>query len=475
MPRNRARELVGSLRFRLTLWNTATVLFMVLFTLWAVREGLRFSLRKEADEQLIEDADEVRLIFERYFPKQMSSIEDELNLKAISHTHRGFYVRLFDENRVLKWTSKNAPTRVRDGQEIDYLFPEYILDTVGEPLSYDVYRIIQLHPNKKGLPRWTIRVATSYKLLENEVSRLTELMMWVGVIVVIVSPAGGYWLAGRATRPLKQIIETTSQLHPDQLYQRLPLRGTRDELDKLSLTINGFLDRIAKYISDNREFTANAAHELRSPLTAIQSSIEVALNSERSAEEYKDLICVILDQCSDLRILVNQLLLLAESDAGTLNTAGEPFDLHQIVLRALDMFQGVAEVRGITLHFECQGPVIVPGDSSRLRQVVNNLIDNAMKFSPDGTRVDVELSVDKETNEAVFRVSDQGMGIEECDKPHLFDRFFRGDKARGREKWSKGTGLGLSICEAIVSAHQGRIEVLNNPTCGCTFIVRLPT
>lgn len=466
MPRNRLHELVGSLRFRLTLWNTATVLFMVLFTLWAVREGLRFSLRKEADEQLIEDADEVRLIFERYFPDQMGSIEAELNLKAISHTHRGFYVRLFDENRELKWTSKNAPT---------YLFPEYVLDTVGEPLSYDVYRIIHLHPNKIGIPRWTIRVATSYKLLENEVSRLTELMMWVGVIVVVLSPAGGYWLAGRATRPLKNIIETTSQLHPDQLYQRLPLRGTRDELDKLSLTINGFLDRIAKYISDNREFTANAAHELRSPLTAIQSSIEVALNSERSAEEYKDLICVILDQCSDLRILVNQLLLLAESDAGTLNTAGEPFDLQKVVLRALDMFQGVAEVRGMTLHFESDEPLIVPGDSSRLRQVVNNLIDNAMKFSPDGTRVDVELHLDPETNEAVLRVSDQGMGIEECDKPHLFDRFFRGDKARSREKWTKGTGLGLSICEAIVSAHQGRIDVVNNPTCGCTFIVRLPT
>ncbi|MDB5385290.1 MAG: histidine kinase [Planctomycetaceae bacterium] len=464
MPRNRIRELVGSLRFRLTLWNTATVLMMVLFTLWAVREGLRFSLRHEADEQLVEDADEVRLIFERFYP-DMEPIQDELNLKAISHTHRGFYVRLFDENRELRWTSKNAP---------NYLFPEWVLNTIDKPLSYDDYRIIQMHPRKKQVPRWTIRVATSYKLLENEVGRLTELMIWVGVVVLIISPLGGYWLAGRATRPLKEIIETTSRLHPDELFQRLPLRGTRDELDKLSLTINGFLDRIAKYISDNREFTANAAHELRSPLTAIQSSIEVALNSERTADEYKDLICVTLDQCSDLRILVNQLLLLAESDAGTLHAVGEPFDLRQVVLRALDMFQGVAEVRSMTLHFECSEPVIVPGDSSRLRQVVNNLIDNAMKFSPDGTRVDVELYRDSDANEAVLRVRDRGMGVDEVDKPHLFDRFYRGDKARGREKFTKGTGLGLSICEAIITAHKGRIEVTNNPTGGSTFTVRLP-
>jgi two-component system heavy metal sensor histidine kinase CusS len=464
MPRNRVRELVGSLRFRLTLWNTATVLMMVLFTLWAVREGLRFSLLKEADEQLVEDADEVRMIFERGYP-EMGPIEDELNLKAISHTHRGFYVRLFNENRELRWTSKNAP---------NYLFPQTILETIGTPLSYDDYRIIHVQPQKKGLPRWTIRVATSYRMLESEVGRLTELMIWVGVIVLVLSPLGGYWLAGRATRPLKEIIETTSQLHPDQLYQRLPLRGTRDELDKLSLTINGFLDRIAKYISDNREFTANAAHELRSPLTAIQSSIEVALNVERTADEYKELICVTLDQCSDLRILVNQLLLLAESDAGTLHSTGEPFDMRQVVLRALDMFQGVSEVRGINLHFDCSEQIIIPGDSSRLRQVVNNLIDNAMKFSPDGTQVDVELHRDDETNEAVLQVRDQGMGIEEADKPHLFDRFFRGDKARSREKTSKGTGLGLSICEAIITAHKGKIDVSNNPTGGCTFTVRLP-
>jgi len=465
MPRNRIREFIGSLRFRLTLWNTATVLAMVLVTLWAVREGLRFSLRHEADEQLIEDAQEVRLIFENFYP-DMDSIKEELSLKAISHTHRGFYIRFFDENRVLQWASKNAP---------EYLFPEKILNTIGKPLSYDMYRIIHIHPEKKGLPRWTIRVATSFQRLENEVNRLTRLMMWVGIAMLVISPLGGYWLAGRATRPLKDIIATTSRLHPDQLVQRLPLRGTRDELDKLSLTINGFLDRIAKYINDSREFTANAAHELRSPLTAIQSSIEVALNSERTADEYKDLICVTLDQCSDLRILVNQLLILSESDAGTLNVPNERFDLKQVVQRALDMFQGVAEVRGITLNFNCPEPVIIPGDATRLRQVVNNLIDNAMKFSPDGTTVDVELKSDTESRMAVLKVRDQGLGVEESDRPHLFDRFFRGDKARGREKKTKGTGLGLSICHAIVEVHSGTIEVENNPAVGSTFTVRLPT
>ncbi len=466
MPRQRLREMRGSLRFQLTLWNTMTFLAMILLTLWAVQLGLRYTLRREADEQLREDANEARLIFEQFFPDRLQQIKDELNLKAITHTHRGFYARLYDENMNLIWTSSHAPEQI---------FPAQLLEIRDTPVSFEHFRIINTGPRKPGLPDWTIRVATSFNPLENDVGRLTQSMIWVGIGMLIVSPLGGFWLAGRATKPLAEIINTTDRLHPDKLVERLPIRGTGDELDKLSRTINGFLDRIAKYINDNREFTANAAHELRSPLTAIQSSIEVSLNSDRTPEEYRELICVILDECSDLRVLVNQLLLLAESDAGLLHTDGQPFDLSQVIRRSSEMFQGVAETRGIGLKVDCPDEVRVPGDSVRLRQVVNNLVDNALKFSPSGTNVVVTLSHDIEHKEAVLQVSDQGSGIEVGDKAHLFERFFRGDKARRRDQPSKGTGLGLSICQAIVAAHRGTITVENNPDRGCTFTVRLPT
>lgn len=465
MPRQRMREMVGSLRFRLTLWNTATLLAMVLFTMWAVREGLRYTLRHEADEQLKEDANEARLVFESLFPEDLQQIKDELNFKATTHVHRGFYARLYDEKRRLLWTSANAP---------DEIFPEQLLDIRDTPVSYGQFRLVNTSPKRRGMPRWIIRVATSFNSLENDVARLTQSMFWVVGCILVISPLGGYWLAGRATKPLADIIQTTDRLRPDKLVERLPLRGTGDELDKLSRTINGFLDRIAKYINDNREFTANAAHELRSPLTAIQSSIEVALNSDRSTEEYKDLIYVILEECSDLRVLVNQLLLLAESDAGLLHTGGQPFDLGQVVGRSLDMFQGVAESRGMAVTLNCPEPVFVPGDAVRLRQVINNLVDNALKFSPNGTQVAVSLVLDKESQQAVFKVSDQGSGVDETDKPQLFERFYRGDKARRRDQQTKGTGLGLSICQAIVLAHKGTISIDNKPTGGCTFTVRLP-
>lgn len=465
MPRHRLLEMTGSLRFRLTLWNMATILAMILFTLWAVREGLRFTLRREADEQLMEDANEARLIFESLFPENLEQIKSELDLKAITHTHRGFYARLYDEHRNLVWASSDAPRQI---------FPEQILNIRDQPVSFQQFRLINTSPRKPGLPDWTIRVATSFDPLENDVGRLTQSMIWVGTIILVIAPLGGYWLAGRATKPLADIIQTTGRLHPDKLIERLPLRGTRDELDKLSQTINGFLDRIAKYINENREFTANAAHELRSPLTAIQSSIEVSLNSDRSPEQYKELICDILDECSDLRILVNQLLLLAESDAGLLHFETEPFDLRSLVERALDMFQGVAETRNIKFTLHCPQPVLIQGDSGRLRQVINNLIDNALKFSPDGTQVAIALDIDSESKQAILSISDQGRGIEAADKPHLFERFYRGDKARQRDQQTRGTGLGLSICQAIVQAHRGTIDVANNPTTGCTFTMRLP-
>src|SRR5262249_5153685 len=150
-----------------------------------------------------------------------------------------------------------------------------------------------------------------------DIAKVTQVMTIVALLIMLIAPLGGFWLSGRATHPLAQIIHTADRLRPRRMEERLPIRGTGDELDQLSATINRFLDLIAESLDRNREFVANAAHELRSPLAAIQSSVEVALNSDRTIDEYKDLLSDIVDECSSLGKLVNQLLLLAESDAGS--------------------------------------------------------------------------------------------------------------------------------------------------------------
>jgi signal transduction histidine kinase len=296
-------------------------------------------------------------------------------------------------------------------------------------------------------------------------------------------------LAGRTTRILADLIHTTDRLRPSELKERLPIRGTGDELDALARTINGLLDRIGDYLQQKHDFLANAAHELRTPLAAIRSSVEVAASGKPSEREFRELLDEVIEQCSALQSLVNQLLLLAESDADRLLTSAEPVSLDELVGRAIDMFQGVAEFHGIELVANRLLPIAVIGNRHRLRQVLNNLLDNAIKFTaarsgdsppaggqqPAGTgRIDVRLVRDDQRQVAVLRVADNGIGIASESLPKVFDRFYRADRSRQREGGPGGSGLGLSICQAIVAAHHGTIGVTSEPGRGTTFTITLP-
>jgi heavy metal sensor kinase len=464
MPFARPKEIYGSLRFRLTLWNTLVVFVFVVVTLWGAREGVRWEFTREADVQLREDAREITDTIERA-GANLESVQVELDRKASTHTHRGLYLRIFDEQNVLIYTSPNAPS---------IPIPVDLFRFGTTPISHGDYRLVHAKVDAPGLPRWTVRVGVSFSPLTEDIDQVTRLLLGAGAFTLFLSPLGGYWLAGRATHPIAQIIDTTARLHPSSLDERLPLRGTRDELDRLSETINGFLDRIAQYLEQNREFTSNAAHELRSPLAAIQNTLEVTLNADRSPDEYREVLADTLDECEGLRTLVNQLLLLAENDAARMEQTSEPFEFSTVVRKTYDMFLGVAEAASVELHLGNLEPCQVQGDARRLRQVVNNLVDNAIKFTPSGGRVSLNLWRDAGTHTIRFSVRDTGSGIPPHDLPHIFERFYRGDKARQRDRRSRGTGLGLAICHSIVTAHQGQIEVESRLNQGTTMTVVLP-
>jgi len=293
---------------------------------------------------------------------------------------------------------------------------------------------------------------------------------------LVIAPLGGYWLAGRVTRPLSTIISTAERLRPEKLNERLSLRGTGDELDNLSHTLNMLLDRIANFLEKRKDFLANAAHELRTPLAALRSTAEVALRSPRTSLEYQELIGTIVEECQSLEVLVNQLLLLAEteSETETILLSGESIDLGELIKKSYEMFIGVAESRSIDLRLQVVQVLRVKGNRHHLRQVVNNLIDNALKFTPEGGNV--SLTIDKAAGEskAIFTVQDTGVGIAAEEKPQLFDRFYRGERSRRRDSLTRGTGLGLSICRAIVDGHGGSITVTSQVGQGSSFQVWLP-
>jgi heavy metal sensor kinase len=458
------RTFYQTLRFRLTLWNTTLILIVLVVNLTAIREGLDFTLSQMVDEALKEELYSAVLDYNR-LGEEPERLHGRYNRQAVGHPRRRLFIQLLDDRGQLTWSSEQSPTA-------DVL-PASVL-VFGRPVTVGDYRVVCRQVTLRDGQTVTLRVGCSLGYAQLDMRRFTNILLAVGAVLLLAAPLGGYLLAGRATHPIARIIRVTKRLRPAQLDERLPLRDSHDELDELSRTINSFLDRIASYLRQSREFTANAAHELRSPLTALQSSLEVALNADRTVEEYKEVLSVLLEECGQMRMLVNQLLLLAEGDAGRLRLHSEALRWDQIVANSMEMFRVVAEAAEVELTARRLEPVLLHGDGNRLWQVINNLLDNALKFTPPQGHVSVDLRLDEARRLCILEVTDTGAGIAPNDLPRIFDRFYQGDKARERSSLSRGLGLGLSICQAVVTAHGGVIEVASALGRGTTFTVRLP-
>ncbi|HTU17679.1 MAG TPA: ATP-binding protein [Gemmataceae bacterium] len=452
-----------TLRFRLTFWNTIGILVLVSGALWGVREGLRWTLLNELDGQLAEDVDEVQLNIDAYWP-DWEQLKTRMGPKIISHKDRGWYVRVYSLSGELLFSSDGAPD-LKVGKAKAIRSGAY---------SWKNYRLAQrrIEAGKKA-PALIVRVGVQRNHVDADIWRLTEMMLTAFALILVAAPLSGYWLAGRATRPLATILQMTARLHPDNLSERLPLRGSGDELDHLSATLNGMLDRLADHLEQQRTFVANAAHELRSPLTAMRTALEVALERERSPAEYRELFSDLIEECASLGNLTNHLLLLAEGDAGLLHADGE-VRLDELARRAADMFQGIAEQRGVCLQVKAPEAVVIRGNRVHLREVLHNLIDNALKFTMEGGSVNVEVTAASDSHEAQLLVRDTGTGIPPQDLPKVFERFYRADKSRQRAQGDRGSGLGLSICQAIVHSYGGQISIASTLGKGTTVTVTLP-
>lgn len=468
--------------------NACVVLLASMATLFTLRAGMQFALLHELDQILSEDLSEVELAIAAVDDIGSSELREQLERKARGHIQHRWFVELLpgvDGNgpnaaatpsnptdptdpaghEPLGWQSVNTPNFLREHPE-----------PLHSPTTLEGYRI-HTRTVVKGRGAVThMRLGASLDLIMRDLALIDRIIGVTLVLGLIIAPLGGYALAGVATRPLEQIIRTADRLRPEQLDERLPVRDRGDELDQLSLAFNRLLDRIASFLERNGDFLANAAHELRTPLAALRSTAEVALRSERSVTEYQELLATIIDESETLELLVNQLLLLAETEAGvdTVVAHGELTDLGDLLEKACDMFAGVAESRSIELNWESLPQVFVKGNRQHLRQVMNNLIDNAVKFTNPSGRVDVRLDRGPAPHSARVIVRDTGVGIPPADQPRLFERFFRGERSHRRDLPTRGTGLGLSICEAVIKAHGGTIEVASELGSGSTFTVTLP-
>jgi heavy metal sensor kinase len=288
-------------------------------------------------------------------------------------------------------------------------------------------------------------------------------------LTLVVAGGGGVFLARRALKPVDRITSTAQEIEESDLSRRIPVES-KDELGRLASTLNLMIERLEKAFKRQQQFTGDASHELRTPLSVIQAESTLALNKERSANEYRHSLEVVSHESEHMSRVIDQLLTLARADSGKVQLSIEEIDLNELLAGIGETAEVMGRDRGVDVSLDLMDTVSLSGDRAMLRELFLNLLDNAIRYSPDGGATSITLKRTKAM--AVTAVTDTGIGIPEEEIPHIFDRFYRVDRARSRAQG--GAGLGLAICKYIAEAHRGRIEVTSEPGKGSTFSVWLP-
>ena len=294
--------------------------------------------------------------------------------------------------------------------------------------------------------------------------------LWTLPAVLLVAGAGGYWLSGRAMKPVYDIASTALGISERNLSNRLRVSGANDELRHLSETLNGMLARLERAFARVTRFTADASHELRTPISVIRTTAEVILERPRSVEEYEELIGQIRSESEYTSELIEDLLTLARADVNPASLNLVPIDAQQVAAEVIMGGRALASSRELTFATEIDpGAQSVLADKQSLKRLLMILIDNATKYTPAGG--EVRLSVARGSGQVIFAVEDSGIGIPREALRHIFERFYRAQNAR--DSGSEGTGLGLAIADWIATAHGSRLEVASVPSGGTTFRIAL--
>jgi heavy metal sensor kinase len=457
-----------SLRFRLVVWYAGwlTLLFMVFG--FFVYESLDHYLKKSLREALARRTRQVADLVQR----------STLGWEALGHEIQSHFAPEAN-NRFTRVTVNEVVTYV-SGPPADHSFEPNAVPPATDIGAEESFARRTLPDGTALLIVVLPRVTTKNKLVVEEgsleASITTPLQTWLTALVlgltllILMAVLGGYLLVQRALGPVDRIIRSAERISSRNLSERLPIPDTRDELERLSTALNGMIRRLDEAFQHNQRFLADASHELRTPLTMIQAELEAVIERTESRPDVRELAGSTLEEVERLKKIVEGLFALSRLDAGEALEQSIPFDLGELAATTADQMYLLAEDKHISIKCHSPQKVIVDGDRARLKQVTVNLLDNAIKYTPPGGEVNVRVTT--RNQKAVLEVSDNGIGIPSEAQPHVFERFFRVDKARSRELG--GAGLGLSIVKSICTAHGGQVEVESTEGQGSRFIVELP-
>jgi heavy metal sensor kinase len=318
-------------------------------------------------------------------------------------------------------------------------------------------------------PGAILQIGTS---LEDDDELLADFRDIFGVtvpVVMVFAALIGWFMARRALTQVEEVTGTARGISATDLERRVPVKGKADEIDRLATTFNDMLDRIQTLVKEMKEMTENIAHDLRSPITRIRGMAEMALTTGKSIDEYETAAASTVEDCDRLLEMINTMLYISQAEAAPEKLPMEEVNMTGVVRDACELFQPVAEDKGVHLVVEIGADLRVRGALQGLQRMLANLIDNALNYTPRPGTVTVSVGGDEKLG--VIAVKDTGIGISQEELPNIFRRFYRGDRSRSRP----GTGLGLSLVQAIVHAHGGQISVTSSPNVGTTFTITLPS
>ena len=317
-----------------------------------------------------------------------------------------------------------------------------------------------------------VQVGKSTESREDLLARFRAALGVVTLLIVAVALSGGWLVTQQALSPIRALTHAVQRIiRTGRTDERVPLAGSGDAIDELTLLFNAMLDKIEGLVNGMRGALDNVSHDLRTPLTRLRGTAEMALAGRADVERYREALADCIEETDRVLVMLNTLMDISEAESGAMKLQREPVALADIVTRAVDLYHDVADAKGVTLSIPPSAvaePIVVSADRTRLEQVAANLIDNAVKYTPPGGRVEVDIA--RQDGRAVMRVRDTGPGIPRDELPRIWDRLFRGDTSRAE----RGLGLGLSLVKAVVEAHGGTVTVDSEPGRGSTFTVWLP-
>jgi heavy metal sensor kinase len=452
-----------SIRLKLTMWYVAILLASL--SLFGILAFLAMSkgIEKSVDENLEGQADGVAEVMGRVLQERPAQLQDELREHQELREQADF-LQVCDQNgrwiyRSRLMTHYDVPVPVKAS------YAAYNVMSADLPLRVLVREI------SFGGQTYRIQVASQMDDFYDAVDRFKWMILLLSPLVLVLASAGGYWLSGRALAPVDKITRAAEEINSNNLAKRLDVPRSSDELQRLSHTLNHMLDRLEVSFNRITQFTADASHELRTPLALMRTTTEVSLRTSQTVADYREAQKEILAELEKTSSLVEKLMLLARADAGVENLQHIPVNLAECARDACKDGRILAEAKQLKFAADVDGhDLLVEGDPHALHRLFLILIDNAVKYTPPGGSI--RLGLTRNNGSAVAEFRDTGIGVSADDLPHIFERFYRADKARSRE--FGGVGLGLSIARWVAEAHGGSIEVQSTPAAGSVFRVRLP-